>query len=302
MAFSLPETSRNVVGNGSIKPPKYLRLPLPNLMCHWTSSDDLANVRWRVPNPLKSLKIITRKDNAVVMLAAGLLYVVYTCINASLSILFIDVYKLNQWQAGLTYLPFGVGGIVSTCFTGRLIDKTYRNFRLKKGLSTDRDAGDELDNFPIERARLRVVWVPMLLTACSVMAFGWIYNTLLVDKNYRTPAAAQASSNIVRCSLAAIAVSFLQDLIAATGIGGTFTFLSGLCLVATGLFGVDYVKGTSWRQKTISPFRGQSKLLSFLHILLSARQSLLIQSLGSQKSVLDPSDVLVFKLDGPEGL
>ncbi|KAL8720433.1 MAG: hypothetical protein Q9225_002691 [Loekoesia sp. 1 TL-2023] len=279
MAFFLPETSRSVVGNGSIKPLKYLQLPLPSLMCHWTDSDDLANVKWRVPNPLRSLKIIARRDNAVIMFAAGLLYVVYTCINTSLSVLLIDIYKLNQWQAGLTYLPFGVGGVISTCFTGRLIDKTYRSFRLKKGLSTDRVAGDDLDNFPIERARLRVVWAPMLVTACSVMAFGWvldrrqhiavslclqfiaglcmqlefsIYNTLLVDKNYRTPAAAQASSNIVRCSLAAIAVSFLQDLIDVTGIGWTFTFLSGLCLVATGLFGVDFVKGTSWRQKRIA--------------------------------------------------
>lgn len=104
MAFFLPETSRSVVGNGSIKPMKYLQLPLPNLMCHWTSSDDLASVKWRVPNPFKSLKIIARKDNAVIMFAAGLLYVVYTCINASLSVLLIDVYKLNQWQAGLTYL------------------------------------------------------------------------------------------------------------------------------------------------------------------------------------------------------
>ena len=119
MALFLPETSRNRVGNGSIKPSKYLRLPLPNIMCHWTTSDDLINVKWRVPNPLKSLKIIARKDNAVVMFAAGLLYVIYTCINASLSVLLMDVYNLNQWQAGLIYLPFGVGGIASTCFTGR---------------------------------------------------------------------------------------------------------------------------------------------------------------------------------------
>lgn len=95
-----------------------------------------------------------------------------------------------------------------------------------------------------------------LFLVAELENFDWygfkIYNTLLVDKNYRTPSAAQASSNIVRCSLAAIAVSFLQDLIDATGVGWTFTFLSGLCLVATGLFGVDYFKGTSWRQKRIA--------------------------------------------------
>ncbi|KAL8932054.1 MAG: hypothetical protein Q9216_006982, partial [Gyalolechia sp. 2 TL-2023] len=291
MIFFLPETSRSVVDNGSLKSSKYLRLPLPNIMCHWKNSDDEAIVKWRVPNPLKSLKIIARRDNAVVMVAGGLLYVIYTCINTALSVVLIDIYGLNQWQAGLTYLPFGLGGMASTFFSGPLIDKAYRNFRLKMGLPTDRLAGDDLDNFPIERARLGVIWTPMLLTACSVMGFGWvvdrhqrnmppspslsprkapkkeppfqllktdfhvyfkIYNTLLVDKNYRTPAAAQASSNIVRCSFAAIAISFLQDLIDAIGIGWTFPFLSGLCLVAMGLFAVDFCKGTSWRQKRFS--------------------------------------------------
>src|ERR1700712_3788201 len=62
-----------------------------------------------------------------------------------------------------------------------------------------------------------------------------IFNTLLIDKNHRSPAAAQASSNIVRCTLAAIAVSFLQDMIDAMGIGWTFTLMGGLCLVAIGL-------------------------------------------------------------------
>lgn len=80
-----------------------------------------------------------------------------------------------------------------------------------------------------------------------------VYNTLLVDKNHRSPAAAQASSNIVRCTLAAVAVSFLQDLIDAVGIGKTFTFMAGLCLAATGLFLVDYKFGTIWRQNCTMP-------------------------------------------------
>lgn len=78
-----------------------------------------------------------------------------------------------------------------------------------------------------------------------------IYNTLLVEKNYRTPAAAQASSNIVRCGLAAIVVSFLQKIVDKLGIGWTFTIMSGLCFLALGLFGLDYRNGTAWRQKSI---------------------------------------------------
>ena len=84
-----------------------------------------------------------------------------------------------------------------------------------------------------------------------------IYNTLLVDKNYRTPAAAQASSNIVRCALAVITVSFLQNMIDVMGIGWTFTFMGGLCVVAGGLFLVDYHKGTLWRQKSIASLSRQ---------------------------------------------
>lgn len=75
-----------------------------------------------------------------------------------------------------------------------------------------------------------------------------IYNTLLVDKNHRMPAAAQASSNIIRCGLAAIAVAFLQDMIDAVGIGWTFTFMGSLCGIACGLFCVDYHWGTRWRR------------------------------------------------------
>lgn len=84
-----------------------------------------------------------------------------------------------------------------------------------------------------------------------------IYNTLLVDKNHRTPAAAQASSNIVRCTMAAVAVSFLQDMLDAMGIGWTFTFMGGLCLVAIGLFLVDCHRGTSLRQRSTATLSQQ---------------------------------------------
>lgn len=174
MILCLPETSRNMVGNGSTSPPKYLRLPISIWSSHSRDIDTTAGHRWRMPNPLRSLTIIARRDNTVVILACGILYVVYTCINTSLSVLFIDIYKLTQWQAGLIYLPFGIGGTVSTFFSGHVLDKAYRNARTKRGLSTNKAVGDDLDDFPIEKARLGIIWVPMLVTASSVLAFGWV--------------------------------------------------------------------------------------------------------------------------------
>ncbi|KAK2597925.1 hypothetical protein N8I77_012677 [Diaporthe amygdali] len=277
MIFLLPETSRNVVGNGSTKPSGYLVFPVLRPMRPWKTSDAPVNRLIRVPNPFKSLIILLRKDNATIILACGLLYVVYTCINASLSTLFIEIYQLNQWQAGLIYLPFGLGGTVSTFISGPLLDQAYRNARAKRGLPTDRAMADDLDNFPVEKARLSAIWAPLALTICSIMAFGWvlefrrnlaiplclqflvglcmqldfsIYNTLLVDKNHKSPAAAQASSNIVRCTLAAITIAFLQDLISSIGIGWTYTLMGGLCIGSMGLFFLDYHLGFTWRQRS----------------------------------------------------
>lgn len=171
--FFLPETSRNLVGNGSIKPSKSMQLPIPGIMRHWKESEEVSKLKWHLPNPARSLKILIRKDNAVIILACGLLYVVYTCICASLSVLFTNIYKLNQWQAGLIYLPFGLGGTLSTFLCGPLLNRAYRSARIKRGLPTDKAIGDDLDKFPIEEARLCVIWVPLFITVLSVVAFGW---------------------------------------------------------------------------------------------------------------------------------
>jgi hypothetical protein len=149
-------------------------------MRHWNESDVAEVHNWRIPNPFKSLTILARKDNTAIIIACGFLYAIYTCLNASLSILFIEIYKLNQWQAGLIYLPFGIGGTVSTFFSGALLNNAYRNARMARGLSTDKAVGDDLDNFSVEKARLTVIWIPMLLTACSVLAFGWVLHFHLV--------------------------------------------------------------------------------------------------------------------------
>jgi hypothetical protein len=79
-----------------------------------------------------------------------------------------------------------------------------------------------------------------------------VYNTFLVNKNSTMPVVAQAASNIVRCSLAAISISFLQQMIDKIGIGWTFTFMGALCILALCLIVADYFTGTAWRQKHVN--------------------------------------------------
>ncbi len=55
------------------------------------------------------IEILCQRDKALVMCAIAILYMVWNCLQASLSTIFIRVYHFNQLQAGLIYIPFGVG-------------------------------------------------------------------------------------------------------------------------------------------------------------------------------------------------
>ncbi|KAK6082569.1 hypothetical protein SCUP515_02324 [Seiridium cupressi] len=275
----LPETSRDVVSNGSLKPPTYSRLPFTTVMCHWPKNvEGPPREGGRIPNPLGCLKVLLRRDNAVVVLAWGFMYAVYSCNISTLATLFQVIYDLTEWEAGLMYLPFAVGGIVSTIFSGRLLDSAYRRARTKQGLSTDRVRGDNLDDFPIERVRLSVMWAPMVVIGLFMAGYGWAlqyrqhiattvvlqffaglalqvnfsaFNTLLVDINHKNPAAANASTSVIRCAFAAIAVAYIEDLIQAIGVGWAFTFLGSLSIVVLGLFALEYKNGMMWRQAAL---------------------------------------------------
>ena len=181
MAISLPETARNLVGNGSVPPLVAVRLPYSRFMNHWKKGVHSGRPKLRVPNPLKSLTLLFRKDNFALICAGAILYTVYCCIHTSLSTQFIDIYGLNQWQAGLIYLPFGLGSALSTLFSGRLLDKTYERTALSHGRSSDRIRGDDLDTFPIEVARLKCVWIPAVGAIISVTGFGWTLREDLVS-------------------------------------------------------------------------------------------------------------------------
>ena len=128
--LSLPETARIIVGNGSKAPPPLLRLPIPRLMgrsiaqvIHYDPEGELGDGRkrgWHVPNPCACLKVLSRKDTFIVVTAGGIIYMAYSCLQASLSTFCIEIYGLGQLEAGLIYLPFGFGSIVTTCISGRL--------------------------------------------------------------------------------------------------------------------------------------------------------------------------------------
>lgn len=177
MVLTLPETVRNLVKDGSVPPPRISKLPLSCLRSHERSSmeaeTDVQRDKLHMPNPMKSLMILTRKDNLCLVFSGGILYMLNCCLNASLSSLFIEIYKLNQLQAGLIYLPFGLGCTVSTLVASKVIDRDYRVIAKRYGLPVEKANGDDLARFPIEEARTRSTFVPLGVTTAVIVAFGW---------------------------------------------------------------------------------------------------------------------------------
>ena len=81
-----------------------------------------------------------------------------------------------------------------------------------------------------------------------------IYNacgTLLIDLNPLRPAAAQASLNLIRCSLAAASLAALEPLINGIGVGWCFTII-GLTTggTATACVTVARISGEQWTRSS----------------------------------------------------
>ena len=92
------------------------------------------------------------------------------------------MYGLGEWQLGLIYLPFAVGGTVSTFCSGWILDRTYRKDRTRRGFSSDRFGGDELLDFPIEKTRIRVMVIPMTTIMICIFGYGWTLQRQQVNK------------------------------------------------------------------------------------------------------------------------
>lgn len=120
----LPETSRNIAGDGSNKTGRWNRALLPFLtppLRQLPGNALMPNTKGRllrVPNPLTTLALLASFGSAITMITIGIYYTVYACLQASLSSLFDQVYHTTSLVTGLTYLPFGVACAISAFATG----------------------------------------------------------------------------------------------------------------------------------------------------------------------------------------
>ena len=281
-----PETSRKVVGDGSIP-------------CPWTSwnlADAIrhknrakmgfavdeekqaalhAKVRISIPNPLSTLVIFGNFEAALVLIAIGFSFVCFYAICTGAASVFSKVYGYDEIHIGLVFLAIGGGSIISAFTTGKMVDWNYARHARRNGFPIVKNRTTDLAEFPIERARVEMGLPCFLLGVLTVIGYGWVINynlsiagpvvmlfllgyaliagfqclnVLMVDLYPTQATSASAANNLVRCLLGAASSAAILPMSDAMGEGWAYTTLALMFLLSCGGLLVIMKYGTQWRE------------------------------------------------------
>lgn len=155
------------------------------------------------------------------------------------------------------------------------MDRNYRRVAKAAGITIDRKRGDDMRDFPIEKARIQVAWPLLYAGQAALLCYGWvleknahlaaplillfvlglcltgafsIFGVLLIDLYPLSPATATAANNLVRCLMGAAGTAVIIQMINAMGRGWCFTFLAAVIFVTSPMLWVLTKKGPKWRE------------------------------------------------------
>lgn len=280
--FILPETSRNIVGNGTITPKSFSNrapiLSIPKLREKWKlNSPNIETLVKSKPSVdfIKPFKIMLNLEIYICLFGQAIHFVIWTLMLTSLSLQLSSEYGYSIIKVGLCYLPCGIGGLLGSMFSGKILDWNYkRNYakfenEILLGLRTG-------DTFNIVRTRVEISAPFMIMCDAFSVMFGWclykkvnvftvlissffisfgslaimgINTTLLIDLYPNSGSASTSCINFTRCMHAAIFVAALESMNKAMSIGGTFTFLAGLGLITCSLLFIPLKYGMKWAKE-----------------------------------------------------
>ncbi|OBT45029.1 hypothetical protein VE00_04158 [Pseudogymnoascus sp. WSF 3629] len=278
----MPETCRNIVGNGSVLSQKWNVSLMTYLTQRKLRKNNVPVARDTIQNKKRpslfaSLSILVEKEAALLMIFCALYFAGFSMITASLPSQLSSTYNYNSIQVGLCYIPIGAAAICAKTVVGRLIDWNFRRHCRIQGVEIIKSQQQEIDDFPVERARLEVS-LPLIIMACvGVVPYGWVMGlehpplgavivllfliafsasglmqtitVLLIDCHPDSPAAVSAANNVLRCLLAAGAVAIAVPLFDKIGRGLTGTLLALVYAVSCLLLWAVVVKGPGWRNE-----------------------------------------------------
>ncbi|KAI5919151.1 major facilitator superfamily transporter [Camillea tinctor] len=200
-ALFMPETCRNIVGDGSIRPHPYYRtfwqLGKDALRKRRAAQSETHNSLQRTdsttsgkksfhmkrPKIFRTLVILFETEMFLLLFYSSFIYAGFYAISTAMSSLFAQIYGFNDIMIGLMYLPLGGGSIAAAFTMGKLSNWNYRRYCKKLNVPFDRLRQQDLAGFPIEKARLEISSPLLIMFALVLSGWGWALE-------YRAPLAA----------------------------------------------------------------------------------------------------------------
>lgn len=280
MILLLPETLHVIVGNGSLVPKTIVYRPLITVVGRNNTPPQAIPRRPRRPpvrfrNPFHLLK---QPDVFLLLFFNGIVAAVFFGVVASISTVFHETYPyLNETELGLCFLSIGGGLIIGSTLSGRLLDWDFQ--RIKESLAAGSEKDGQTfhdDQFPIEKARLRLIPIFVAIYTASCVGYGWCIEkkvniagplilllgvgcvsisvmnsvqTILIDLAPTQSSAISACNNLVRGALGAGLVAVIDIIIRALGPGWTYVLLGGACAFFCPLLYVVIRIGPRYRAK-----------------------------------------------------
>ncbi|KAI0456415.1 chloramphenicol resistance protein [Xylaria acuta] len=285
--LTVPETARKVVGNGSI-PPQGWNMTLVDYLRFRNRSTirSTAHRRIPIPNPLNTLKVLRHKNMAMMILYNATLFVGFSTVTATLATQFKQIYGYDELILGLLYLPLGGATTIASIGGGFVADWNFRRIARKMGVKIDRKRGNDMANFPVEKARIQLIFPLIFIGSGACIGYGWalerqvgvavplvlsffiglcvtwpyqIINLLIVDSYPGAPATATAANNLVRCLTGAAATAAIEPIIRGIGRGWAYTLLALLFTVPSPVLWVIVKHGPKWRKEKIQTLEAEKK-------------------------------------------
>ncbi|KAK8080099.1 major facilitator superfamily transporter [Apiospora hydei] len=197
-ALFMPETCRNIVGDGSLRPHKAYRTlwqlgkealedrrrakentnnnsDSNDLALHQTASRASARpaLQVRKLNPFKSLAILFDKEMFLLLMYSSIVFAGFYAVATALPSQLARNYGFDNLMVGLMFLPLGGGSIFAAAVLGRIINWNYQRHCRRLGLPFERSKQPDLAGFPIERARLEIGLPLLALASAVLMGWGW---------------------------------------------------------------------------------------------------------------------------------
>jgi hypothetical protein len=287
MLLYFPETNHNIVGDGTIPPPKWNRSFLNHIneknrlkagiVPDYAERDALAaKRRIKFPNPLATLVVATEKEAAVILIYASIVYAGFYAVMSAMPSQLKAIYGYSDLVVGLMYLPIAGGSLLAAFTNGKLIDWSYHREAKRLGIKVVRSKMQDLSKFPIEKARLQVAIPIILVCSFFTIAYGWMIQAkvsvagpcvmlfvlgytfisstqgisiLIVDINPKIAGTATAAFNLIRCLLGAGATALILPMEKAMGTGWAFTFIALVYIVLLPMLWVVIKWGPGWRER-----------------------------------------------------